>query len=90
LWTNAEQAAHGNGRRRRKGVQHDASRFAGGDHVNGGRTLQRRNDIRIVERAADEPTGIDAIDRGTKDCGEVFAEPAVKLCQLRELLRGVS
>jgi hypothetical protein len=81
--TNADHAAQRYGGGRGKRIQHHRGGLAGGDHIHCGCLLQRRNDVRIVERAPYQPAGIDAVDGSANDGREVLAEPAVKRCQLR-------
>jgi hypothetical protein len=81
--TNANHAAQRYGGGCGKRIQHHRRGFARGDHIHGGCPLQRRNDVRVVQRAPYQPTGIDTVDGGANDCREVLADPAVKLCQLR-------
>ena len=81
--TNAEHASRRHGRRRSQRVQHHGGRLAGRNHVHRGCALERRNDVRVVERAPHQQTRIDAIDGGANDRREILAEPGVKLCQLR-------
>jgi hypothetical protein len=78
-WANSEHPAHRRGSCGRERVEHHRSSLAGRDRVDGVRLLQRRDDVRIFERAADQSSGIDAIDGGTYDGVEILAEPRVEL-----------
>jgi hypothetical protein len=67
---------------RHERVEHDSGGLACGQHIERRRLLQRRDDIGIVDRALDETSGVDAVDRGTNDCAEMVAELLVERGQL--------
>jgi hypothetical protein len=45
-----------------KGVEHRTRGLARGDHVDCGGGLERRDDVRIIEGALNEPAGVYAVD----------------------------
>jgi hypothetical protein len=66
---------HRNTRRAREGVHHRSRSLPRGNHVDGARPLQRRDDIGVLERLPDETSGIDAVNGGANDGRKVVSEP---------------
>jgi hypothetical protein len=81
-WSDAQDSAQGRRCGSGEGSEHDASRFAGRDHVDVTRTLERGHDVAVVERSPYETAGINAVNGSADDRCKVLADRVVELCQL--------
>jgi hypothetical protein len=83
--SNCQRAPNRRARAGGKRIEHHAGRFADGDDVDSRRTLQRRDNVGIVEGPLHEPPRIDAVNGGAQDRREVLSELGSGKCQLIDL-----